>query len=236
MELVTGAAVVGEQEKAEPDLGDEQRLGEREQMRRDRPGAAAAPVAIPADQRRERAHGDRDAAEPGWTYHAPAYRARVDRPLTIAELGRCRTTRAAGVIAHRSTATRDRDGGRRCQSRKDQPAPDFSLVRRQGRDGLALGAARKAGRPLLLSQGRHAGLYGAGVRDPGRLGEFEQAGAVVLGVSPDGEESHAKFKEKFNLPFTLLSDPDHGSREGYGVWVEKTNYGKTYMGSSARPS
>jgi peroxiredoxin Q/BCP len=52
----------------------------------------------------------------------------------------------------------------------------------------------------------------------------------VLGVSPDSESSHAKFKRKFGLPFTLLADPDHATAEAYGVWVEKSNYGKTYMG------
>jgi peroxiredoxin Q/BCP len=52
----------------------------------------------------------------------------------------------------------------------------------------------------------------------------------VLGVSPDAESSHVKFKEKYGLPFTLLADPDHAVAEDYGVWVERTNYGKTYMG------
>lgn len=54
--------------------------------------------------------------------------------------------------------------------------------------------------------------------------------AVVLGVSPDGVESHQKFREKFDLPFTLLVDDDHTICEAYGTWVEKTNFGKTYMG------
>ena len=67
-----------------------------------------------------------------------------------------------------------------------------------------------------------------GIRDA--WGEFERAGAVVLGVSPDSEASHVKFKEKFGLPFTLLADPDHATAEAYGVWVEKSMYGKTYMG------
>lgn len=53
---------------------------------------------------------------------------------------------------------------------------------------------------------------------------------VVLGVSTDSVASHAKFAEKFALPFPLLSDEDHQVCEKYGVWVEKKNYGKTYMG------
>jgi peroxiredoxin Q/BCP len=54
--------------------------------------------------------------------------------------------------------------------------------------------------------------------------------AVVLGVSPDGESSHQKFKSKFNLPFTLLVDEDHKICELYGVWGEKSMMGKSYMG------
>jgi peroxiredoxin Q/BCP len=59
---------------------------------------------------------------------------------------------------------------------------------------------------------------------------IEEKNAVVLGVSPDDAASHVKFKSKFDLPFTLLVDADHAIAEQYGVWGEKTNYGKTYMG------
>ena len=59
---------------------------------------------------------------------------------------------------------------------------------------------------------------------------FRQRGAVVLGVSPDGEASHEKFKEKYGLPFTLLADTGHEVAEEYGVWGEKSYAGKTYMG------
>ncbi len=60
--------------------------------------------------------------------------------------------------------------------------------------------------------------------------EIEKKNAVVLGVSPDDAESHAKFKSKYNLPFPLLVDEDHAIAEAYGVWGEKTNFGRTYMG------
>ncbi len=60
--------------------------------------------------------------------------------------------------------------------------------------------------------------------------EIEEKNAVVLGVSPDDQASHQKFKTKYNLPFTLLVDEDHAIAEAYDVWREKTNYGKTYMG------
>jgi peroxiredoxin Q/BCP len=59
---------------------------------------------------------------------------------------------------------------------------------------------------------------------------LEEQNAVVLGVSPDDADSHVKFKTKFDLPFPLLVDEDHTIAEAYGVWGEKTNYGKTYMG------
>lgn len=54
--------------------------------------------------------------------------------------------------------------------------------------------------------------------------------AVILGVSKDSVKSHKKFQEKYNLPFTLLADPDHKVVEAYDVWKEKKMYGKTYMG------
>jgi Peroxiredoxin len=59
---------------------------------------------------------------------------------------------------------------------------------------------------------------------------LKKAGAVVLGISPDELKSHAKFVEKHELPFLLLSDPDHAIAEAYGVWQEKKLYGRTYMG------
>lgn len=53
---------------------------------------------------------------------------------------------------------------------------------------------------------------------------------MVLGVSPDSVESHQKFKKKFDLPFTLVADTDHAIAEKYGVWAEKSMYGKKYWG------
>jgi len=60
--------------------------------------------------------------------------------------------------------------------------------------------------------------------------KFEKKGVVVLGISPDDSASHAKFATKFSLQFPLLSDEDHQIAEAYGAWVEKSMYGKTYMG------
>ncbi len=59
---------------------------------------------------------------------------------------------------------------------------------------------------------------------------IEEQNAIVLGVSPDGVKSHQKFKTKYDLPFTLLVDEDHAVAEAYGVWGEKSMYGKKYMG------
>jgi peroxiredoxin Q/BCP len=60
--------------------------------------------------------------------------------------------------------------------------------------------------------------------------DLHKQDAVVLGVSPDSLSRHDKFKAKYNLPFPLLADPDHAVAEKYGVWKEKSNYGKKYMG------
>jgi thioredoxin-dependent peroxiredoxin len=66
------------------------------------------------------------------------------------------------------------------------------------------------------------------VRD--RSAEYEAAGATVIGVSPDEVEAVDKFARKFDLDFTLLADADHAVAEAYGTWVEKSMYGKKYMG------
>jgi peroxiredoxin Q/BCP len=59
---------------------------------------------------------------------------------------------------------------------------------------------------------------------------FTRGKAVILGVSPDSPRKHANFRKKYDLPFTLLSDKDHKVAERYGIWVEKTFWGRKYMG------
>ena len=59
---------------------------------------------------------------------------------------------------------------------------------------------------------------------------FTKGSAVILGISPDSVKSHQKFKAKYDLPFTLLADTEHAIAEKYGVWKEKSMYGRTYMG------
>ncbi len=60
--------------------------------------------------------------------------------------------------------------------------------------------------------------------------DVERAGIIVLGVSPDGVASHASFRKKYKLPFTLLADEDHAVATRYGAWGEKTLYGNTFIG------
>jgi thioredoxin-dependent peroxiredoxin len=60
--------------------------------------------------------------------------------------------------------------------------------------------------------------------------KFTKSNTVIVGVSPDATKAQAKFKDKFDLPFTLLADVDHKAAEAYGVWKEKSMYGKNYMG------
>ena len=64
-----------------------------------------------------------------------------------------------------------------------------------------------------------------------RYPQIQEKGAVVLGVSKDSVKSHKNFEEKYRLPFTLLSDPEHTVLEMYGAWGEKKNYGKLTMGT-----
>ena len=62
------------------------------------------------------------------------------------------------------------------------------------------------------------------------LAEFTRAGVRVIGISPDSPDSHARFKDKYGLPYTLLSDEDKKIARAFGVWVKKQNYGREYMG------
>ena len=116
------------------------------------------------------------------------------------------------------------------------PAPDFELASDTG-ERVKLSDFR--GKPVVLyfypkDDTPGCTVEASGFRDA--YSEFEQRGVVVLGVSPDDEASHAKFKEKYSLPFTLLADPEHEVADQYGVWGEKKYAGKTYLGVSARRS
>ena len=111
-----------------------------------------------------------------------------------------------------------------------KPAPTFELESDTG-ERVSLESLR--GKPVVLyfypkddTPGCRA--QACGIRDSYDV--FDERGAVVLGVSPDDVSSHQKFKEKHGLPFTLLADPRHEVAEAYGVWGERSLYGKKYMG------
>ena len=111
-----------------------------------------------------------------------------------------------------------------------KPAPDFELTTDSG-ERVKLSDFR--GRPVVLyfypkDDTPGCTTEASGFRDV--YSEFEQRGAVVLGVSPDDETSHVRFKEKYSLPFTLLADPEHKAAEQYGVWGERNFAGRKYMG------
>jgi peroxiredoxin Q/BCP len=114
--------------------------------------------------------------------------------------------------------------------RGDQ-APDFTLPDQHG-NPVTLSDLR--GQTVVLYFYPKADTPGCttqacGVRD--HRGDYERAGTVVLGVSPDPAKPIAKFDQKYGLGFPLLSDEDHSVAEAYGVWVEKQRYGRTYMGN-----
>jgi thioredoxin-dependent peroxiredoxin len=111
-----------------------------------------------------------------------------------------------------------------------QEAPDFELTSDSG-ERVRLSQFR--GRPVVLyfypkDDTPGCTAQACGIRDS--YEDFEQNGAVVLGVSPDEESSHVKFKQKYGLPFTLLADPEHEVADQYGVWGERKYMGKTYWG------
>ena len=113
-----------------------------------------------------------------------------------------------------------------------QPAPAFTLPTQaddapisladfQGKQSVVLYFYPKDDTPGCTTES-------CAFRDLGK--EFSEAGAAVLGISLDDVDSHKKFAEKFTLGFPLLSDTDHAVSEAYGVYKEKNNYGKKYMG------
>ena len=111
-----------------------------------------------------------------------------------------------------------------------QEAPSFELTSDTG-ERVSLSQFR--GKPVVLyfypkDDTPGCTAQACGIRDS--YEDFTEQGAVVLGVSPDDESSHVKFKQKYGLPFTLLADPDHEVADQYGVWGERKYMGKTYWG------
>jgi peroxiredoxin Q/BCP len=109
-------------------------------------------------------------------------------------------------------------------------APDFELP---DQDGKPVRLSDLKGSPVVLYFYPKADTPGCttqacGIRD--RTADYAATGAKVLGVSPDTPTKLRKFADKYGLDFTLLADPDHQTAEQYGTWIEKSMYGKKYMG------
>lgn len=111
-----------------------------------------------------------------------------------------------------------------------QTAPDFELESDSG-ESVSLSDFR--GSKVILyfyPKDDTSGCTAEACEFRDRIAVIEDQNAVVLGVSPDGVESHQRFKAKYDLPFRLLADPNHEVAEAYGAWGEKKRYGRTYKG------
>jgi len=147
--------------------------------------------------------------------------AKAAKPSLLKTVKRA-ATKVAQVAATAAIKLLDSDAGR--------PAPAFDLTDEKGE---RVASSELAGKPYLLYFYPKDDTPGCtkeacDIRD--NFARFGQQGLRVLGVSPDSEQSHAKFGQKYGLPYTLLSDPDKTLAKAYGVWGEKNNYGKKYMG------
>lgn len=111
-----------------------------------------------------------------------------------------------------------------------QPAPDFTL---SDQNGQPVTLAQFRGSPVVLyfyPKDDTPGCTKEACAFRDARADYEAAGAKVIGISPDGPESHRKFAEKYELPFALVADPEKHVCQAYGVWKEKNLYGKKSMG------
>lgn len=113
-----------------------------------------------------------------------------------------------------------------------QPAPTFSLP---DQDGKTVSLEELRGQPVVIyfypkDDTPGCTTQACGIRD--QWTEFEEAGAAVLGISPDDVASHARFAEKYDLPHRLLADPDREAIDAYGMWGVKKAFGKEFEGTT----
>jgi peroxiredoxin Q/BCP len=111
-----------------------------------------------------------------------------------------------------------------------QPAPEFTLP---DQDGQPVSLKQFRGHPVVLyfyPKDATSGCTKEACAFRDARDDYETAGARVLGVSPDDVTSHRKFADKYELPFSLLADPETVVCQAYGVWKEKAMYGRKYMG------
>lgn len=111
-----------------------------------------------------------------------------------------------------------------------EAAPDFELT---NQDGNTVRLSDYRGKKVVMFAYPKAGTSGCTTQACGFRDQFpklQASNVVVLGISPDAPADQLKWKQDENLPYDLLSDPDHAVLAQYGAWGEKTNYGKTYEG------
>jgi peroxiredoxin Q/BCP len=109
-------------------------------------------------------------------------------------------------------------------------APDFTLL---DQDGKKVSLKDFTGKKVVLyfyPKDNTSGCTKEACNFRDEFPKFKKSDAVIIGISPDSVNSHKKFAEKYNLPFTLLSDEDKKVLEKYEVWKEKSMYGRKYMG------
>ncbi len=171
----------------------------------------------------------------------PSKKAPAKKPVKASASARPQTTAKARRPAAPKPALRapQKKGDKKSQAEtpanatgiaEGDRAPSFVL---RDQDGSEVRSDSLRGTPYVLyfypkDDTPGCTTQACGFRDSAR--GFGKSKVRVLGVSPDSEASHARFAKKYGLPFTLLSDPEKKLAEAYGVWVEKQNYGRKYMG------